>query len=158
MKIAQHLAGKVKEPCCLPSFARPNLDCLATDDQTDDRGPGTRLRSRLPRIVVRPNLGRCRSDPISHRANQRADRKGGEFKPFSVQLESRRVALRPVRRLGAVLAAVKIAPFGDGLSRVRELDAPRVPGRGYPGLQTPSPGTAGTSARGVGALERDGSS
>jgi dienelactone hydrolase len=32
--------------------------------------------------------------------------------PFSVQLESRRVALRPVRRLGAVLAAVKIAPFG----------------------------------------------
>ena len=81
------------------------------------------------------------------RAARAADRK---FKPFSVQLESRRVALRPVRRLGAVLAAVKIAPFGDGLSRVRELDAPRVPGRGYPGLQTPSPGTAGTSARGVG--------
>jgi hypothetical protein len=47
-----------------------------------------------------------------------------------------------------VLAAVKIAPFGDGLSLVRELDDPRVPGRGYPGWQTPSPGTAGTSARG----------
>ena len=52
--------------------------------------------------------------------------------------------MKQVRRLGAVLAAVKIAPFGDGLSRVRELDAPRVPGRGYPGLQTPSPGAAGT--------------
>ena len=59
----------------------------------------------------------------------------GNSNPFSVQLESRRVALRPVRRLGAVLAAVKIAPFGDGLSRVRELDAPRVPGRGYPGCR-----------------------
>ncbi len=53
----------------------------------------------------------------------------GNSNPLSVQLESRRVALRPVRRLGAVLAAVKIAPFGDGLSRVRELDAPRVPAR-----------------------------
>ena len=43
-------------------------------------------------------------------------------------------ALRPVPRHGAVLAAVKIAPFGDRLSLVRELDDPRVPGRVYPGL------------------------
>ena len=34
----------------------------------------------------------------------------GNSNPLSVQLESRRVALRPVRPLGAVLAAVKIAP------------------------------------------------
>ena len=40
----------------------------------------------------------------------------GNSNPFSVQLESR------------------------SLGRVRELDAPRVPGRGCPGLQTPSPG------------------
>jgi hypothetical protein len=76
-------------------------------------------------------------------------------KPRSTSSDSRsrsfgntvQLASEYARRLGAVLAAVKIAPFGDGLSLVRELDDPRVPGRGYPGLQTPSPGTAGTRLR-----------
>ena len=45
------------------------------------------------------------------------------------------MSLRPVRRLGAVLAAVKIVPFGDGLSRVRELTPRECQAEGTPGCR-----------------------